>query len=112
MEIKSQIMKHCTLIAVSGRVDSSTAHALDEALQNLIRSGSKNLVLGLAEVPFISSAGLRALISAHIALRRQLPAGSVVLAECSPDLKATFELVGFHHQFKFYEHALEAVGSF
>jgi anti-anti-sigma regulatory factor len=41
-----------------------------------------------------------------------IPAGSVVISECSAQLKNTFELVGFHLQFRFYDKDTGAVGSF
>ena len=112
MDIKTEAMRRCELITVAGQIDSSTAPALDATLQGLAKSGKRNLVLNLRDVTFISSAGLRALVAAHIAVRRMIPAGSVAISECSSELKSTFELVGFHHQFRFYDNDTEAVGSF
>jgi anti-sigma B factor antagonist len=112
MDIKTEAMKRCVLITISGQADSSTAPALDEALQEQIKSGKKNLVLNLKDVPYISSAGLKALMAAYIAVRRMTPAGAIAISECPAQLKDTLELVGFHHQFRFYDDDLEAVGSF
>ena len=112
MDIKTEAMRRCELITVAGQIDSSTAPALDATLQGLTKSGKRNLVINLRDVTFISSAGLRALVAAYIAVRRMIPAGSVVISECSAQLKSTFELVGFQHQFRFYDTDTEAVGSF
>jgi anti-sigma B factor antagonist len=105
-------MKRCELLAVSGDVDSSTAPQLEEALQEIVASGKKNLVLNLKDVSFMSSAGLKALIGAQMKVRRMIPAGDVVLSEVPPYLKETLELVGFHHVFTFYDDDVGAVGSF
>jgi len=112
VDIKTEAMRRCELITVAGQIDSSTAPALDATLQGLTKSGKRNLVLNLRDVSFISSAGLRALVAAYISVRRMIPSGSVVISECSSELKSTFELVGFQHQFRFYDTDTEAVGSF
>jgi stage II sporulation protein AA (anti-sigma F factor antagonist) len=112
VDTRTEEMRRCELITATGQIDSSTAPALDETLQGLIRSGKRNLVINLRDVPFVSTAGLRVLMVAQITVRRMIPAGSVVISECSAQLKSTFELVGFHHQFRFYDNDTEAVGSF
>ncbi len=112
MEISTSSMKRCELVAVSGEVDSATAPKLDEALQGLVASGKKHLVVNLKDVSFMSSAGLKALIGAQMKVRRMIPAGDVVLSEVPTQLKETLELVGFHHVFRFYDDNVEAVGSF
>jgi len=112
MEIKAETMKRCELVTVSGRVDSSTAPELEKVLLGLIQSGQKNIVVNLAGTDFISSAGLKALLSALMKVRKMIPAGDVVLAETPPGLKDSFDLVGFDRLFTFYEDNTRAVGSF
>lgn len=112
MEIKTESMKRCELVMVSGQIDSSCAPDLEQALLAMIESGKKNLVLNLRDVPFVSSAGLKALISAQIKARKSLPAGEIVLSEVPANLKDTFELVGLVRLFTLYDRDLEAVGSF
>ncbi len=112
MEIKAETMKRCELVTVSGRVDSSTAPELEKVLLGLIQSGQKNIVVNLADTDFISSAGLKALLSALMKVRKMIPAGDVVLAETQPGLKDSFDLVGFDRLFTFYEDNTRAVGSF
>ncbi len=112
MEIKAETMKRCELVTVSGRVDSSTAPELEKVLLGLIQSGQKNIVVNLAGTDFISSAGLKALLSALMKVRKMIPAGDVVLAETQPGLRDSFDLVGFDRLFTFYEDNTRAVGSF
>lgn len=112
VEISKNSMKRCELVTVSGEVDSASAPAMEEALQGLIAEGTKNLVVNLSQVSFMSSAGLKALISAQMKVRKMIPSGEVVLSETPPFLRETLELVGFHHVFKFYKDDVEAVGSF
>ncbi len=112
MDIKAETMKRCELVTVSGRVDSATAPRLEETLLGLIQAGQKNIVVNLRNTDYISSAGLKALLSALMKVRRMIPAGDVVISEIQPELKETFNLVGFDRLFKFYESDLQAVGSF
>ena len=112
MEIKSQAMKRCELVCVSGRIDSYTAPELDKVLLGLIASGQRNIVVNLSGTDFISSAGLKALLSALMKVRRAVPGGDLVIAEIKPELRESFDLVGFDRLFRFYEADVEAVGSF
>ena len=112
MEIKTETMKRCVLITLSGQIDSNCAPDLEEELVGLIEAGKRNLVINLRDVTFVSSAGLSSLISAQIKAHRRVPKGEVVISEIPAKLKDTFELVGFHHLFQFYASDTEAVGSF
>ena len=112
MEIKAESMKRCELVTVAGRVDSSTAPELEKALLGLIQSGQKNIVVNLKETDFISSAGLKALLSALMKVRKMIPAGDVVISEIRPEMRDSFDLVGFDRLFTFYDDDLRAVGSF
>ncbi len=112
MEIQAETMKRCELITVSGRVDSSTAPELEQVLLGLIEAGQKNIVVNLRDTTFMSSAGLKALLSALMKVRKMLSPGDVVIAEIRPELKESFDLVGFDRLFKFYDDNLYAVASF
>ena len=112
MEIKAETMKRCELLSVSGRVDSSTAPELEIVLLGLIQSGQKNIVVNLKDTDFISSAGLKALLSALMKVRKMIPAGDVVISEIRPELRESFDLVGFDRLFTFHEDNMRAVGSF
>ncbi len=112
MEIKTEAMKRCELVTVSGRVDSATAPDLEKLLLGLVQSGKKNIVVNLRDADYISSAGLKALLSAQMKVRKALPSGDVVISEIKPELKESFDLVGFDRLFKFYDEDIQAVGSF
>jgi len=111
MEIKAETMKRCELVTVSGRVDSVTAPDLEKALLGLIQAGQKNIVVNLRNTEFISSAGLKALLSALMKLRKSVPAGDLVISEIRPELRESFDLVGFDRLFQFYTEDVHAVGS-
>jgi anti-sigma B factor antagonist len=112
MEIKTEAMKRCEVVTVSGRIDSATAPDLEKVLLGLIEAGQRNIVVNLCDTEFISSAGLKALLTALMKVRKMVPAGEVVIAEIPLQLKESFDLVGFDRLFSFHEDNLHAVGSF
>ena len=112
MEIKTEALNRCELITVSGRIDSYTAPDLEKALLGLIETGQKSIAVNLSDTDFISSAGLKALLSAQMKVRKMIPPGEVVISEIKPELRESFNLVGFDRLFMFYDQDLHAVGSF
>lgn len=112
MEIKAEALKRCELVSVGGRIDSATAPDLEKTLLGLIESGQKNIVINLKDTEFISSAGLKALLSALMKVRKSIPSGDVVISEIRPQLRESFDLVGFDRLFTFYDEDLHAVASF
>lgn len=111
MEIATREFKRCTVIEVSGRIDSATAPQLAAVLNELIQQRQYNLVLDLDDTDFISSAGLRVLIDTQ-KMCRQLNRGELVLASVPEPICEAFDLAGFVPLFKFYDETMEAVGSF
>lgn len=110
LTISTDSMKRVQLVTVSGRVDSSTAQEFDSAIQSLFDKGHHNLVLNLSEVSYMSSAGLRTLVSAMKESKRQ--GGKIALASLSDRVKEVLELAGLNNLFDIYEENTAAVGSF
>lgn len=112
MKIETESMKRCEVVTVSGRVDSYTAPELEKLLLGLIKTGQKNIVVNLKNTLYMSSAGLKSLLSALMKVRKMKPRGDVVISEITADLKENFEIVGFNHLFKFFDRNERAIGSF
>jgi anti-sigma B factor antagonist len=111
METKVTQYKHCDLIKVSGRVDSLTAPKLGEGLNKIADGGQYKIVIDMSEVQFLSSAGLRVLISCQKTSKRY-NRGEVMLAAVPANILAVFELAGFTSIFKIFPDVIAAVGSF
>jgi anti-sigma B factor antagonist len=110
-KVNTKEYKHVDLVEVSGRIDSSTAPLLEQALKKIMKEGRFHIVVDLAETEFMSSAGLRALIAALKETRR-FNRGDVRLANMPPKINKAFELAGFLELFKVYDNTVDAVGSF
>ena len=111
MEITSKEFKHCHLITLSGRVDSSTAPQFTQAMDRLINKGIYKFVIDMGNLEYMSSAGFRALLAAQRSCKRY-NRGEVVLAAVPTRIEEALELAGFTELFKSFPQPLEAVGSF
>jgi anti-sigma B factor antagonist len=110
MEITTKQFKHCDLLSVKGRVDSATAPKLSEALDAIVNEGRFKIVIDMAELEYMSSAGFRALISAQRNCKR-FNRGEVVLATVPANISAALELTGFTVLFKIFPDVTTAVGN-
>ena len=109
MEITTKQFKHCDLLAVKGRVDSSTSPKLSEALDTIAAEGRYRIVLDMAGLEYMSSAGFRALISAQRNCKR-FNRGEVVLASVPANIHSALELAGFTALFRVFADVTTAVG--
>jgi len=111
MELATKNFKSCDMIVISGRVDSSTAPQLAEALEEVTGGGRYKIVLDMSALEYMSSAGFRALLSSQRICKRY-NRGEIVLASVPERVKEALELAGFTELFKTYDDPVEAVGSF
>ncbi len=111
MEITHQEFKHCELIKVKGRVDSSTAPQLAQTLETANENGKHKLVIDMSELEYMSSAGFRALLAAQ-RNSKKYNRGEVVLASVPDRIHEALELAGFTELFKSFDDPLHAVGYF
>ena len=78
-------------VTLEGRLDTTTAPALENALKGSL-DGINELTLDFAELEYISSAGLRALLSAQKIMNRQ---GSMKLKNVNEIIMEILEVTGF-----------------
>ena len=64
MEIKKELNGNICTLRPEGRIDTLTSAELDEAV-NSACSECEKLVLDMADVDYVSSAGIRVIIQAH-----------------------------------------------
>lgn len=110
MDITVRQMNRVDLILVEGRVDSSTAPQLGRTLDERLSGGTRNIVVDLNEVDYMSSAGLRELVAAL--KRAKTSGGDVRLSAPSERVAEVLELAGLDSIFQIYDDQVDAVGSF
>lgn len=91
MTVQKRITDSEMLVQIEGRVDTTTAPQLDEAIRNDL-TDITCLKLDFAAVNYISSAGLRVLLSLH---KIMLQKGKMILLNINQDLMGIFEVTGF-----------------
>lgn len=78
-------------IALEGRLDTMTAPSLEEEVKNSI-DGIKELIFDLKNLVYVSSAGLRVLLSAQKTMNKQ---GSMTIKNANEEVMEIFEVTGF-----------------
>jgi anti-sigma B factor antagonist len=80
-----------TKIELVGRLDTTTAPALDKTINDDI-GDTKSLVIDLKNLEYISSAGLRVLLSAQ---KKMQKVGSMKVTNVCEEVMEVFEMTGF-----------------
>ena len=91
MDITKTIDDTAMTIALSGRLDTTTAPELEEAI-NADIAGKTRLDLDFAGLDYLSSAGLRVLLAAQKTMNVQ---GEMVLHNVNELVNEVFEVTGF-----------------
>ena len=90
MEIKKTTEGQKVTIAVTGRVDTTTAPEFEAGLK---LAGTEKLTLDLSGVPYMSSAGLRCLLTAQKTM--MAGGGAMTITGVQPAVMEVLELTGF-----------------
>ena len=91
MEIIKTLNGDALNIALEGRLDTSTAPNLEAELKSSL-DGITNLVLDFNKLEYISSAGLRVVLSAQKTMSKQ---GEMKLVGVNEEVMEVFEITGF-----------------
>ncbi|HUU26501.1 MAG TPA: STAS domain-containing protein [archaeon] len=101
IEIQEQKMDEVAVIGLRGRLDASTSNDFQVRLLEIIDRGEKLMALDFAQLDYISSAGLRAIL---IALKKIKSAdGQLVLYALKNQIKEIFEISGFTSMIPIFE---------
>ena len=89
MEIKKEKNGATLRIALTGRLDTLTSPQLEQELR---LEGVTELVFDLARLEYISSAGLRVMLTAQKTMMAQ---GEMALENVAPVVREVFDMTGF-----------------
>jgi anti-sigma B factor antagonist len=107
MEITSATQGTATILSVSGRVDTATAPALEQAINKEIDLGHRKILLNFSGVTYISSGGLRVLLAT--AKKLKSADDRFGLASLNPEVHKILKLAGFTSIFSIYPSEGEAL---
>lgn len=100
MEIIKKEQDGIATLSISGRLDAASAIEAEKEFGKTLDSGIDRLLVNLAELEYISSAGLRVLLV--VAKRIQQKGGKVALVSLTSNVREVFDISGFSSIFKIF----------
>jgi len=110
MEITGKTVDNVEIVFLNGRLDAYNSNLVENKFNELIDSGKVKMVADLSGVEYISSSGLRVMLSSLKKLN-QLE-GTLKLSALQPYVLEVFEIAGFTQLFEIYDSEEEALASF
>ena len=93
MEISQKEENGVVTIDIKGRLDADTSTEAETVVKEALGGETNRLLFNLGELEYLSSAGLRVLLSAAKEMRRR--DGKIVLCALNEFVKEIFEVSGF-----------------
>lgn len=110
MNIVERDAKGISVFVLEGRIDTQGAVDLDLALQAAVSEGKHKMVLDMADVRYISSAGLRTL--ADVLTKNKETGGDLKLVALNRKVLRVFRIIGFDKFFSIYDKLETAIADF
>lgn len=110
MDIATSQENGVNVVKLSGRFDAQSAGQVDEGLQKAVADGGNKLLIEMTGVEYISSAGLRVLLST--AKRINASAGKLALCGLQPYVLEVFDVAGFTSIFQIQPNLAAALEGF
>ena len=93
LNIEKTVLDGVVSIGVSGRLDTQTCVDLQRELEPVWEAGELNILMDLADLQYISSAGLRVLLMSEKKCRANDK--TMTLTNVSQTIREIFDIVGF-----------------
>ena len=100
MEAQVEEKGDVIVVRVQGRLDAASSPQLEKKLNSIIESGHFKVILNLAGVDYLSSAGMRVMLSVSKKLRHL--EGKVVACSLNEDVMVIIKMAGFHQVLEIY----------
>lgn len=105
---KVKLDKNYLQINLGGQIDSHTSSQIEAVFnEEITHNQNYRLIVSFADVSYISSSGLKVLVSAWRRARQN--GGDVLIADLQPRIREVFDMIGFDMMFNIYENAAAAV---
>lgn len=97
MEINIKTINDVKIAVLKGDIDASTAPLVSKEVLPLVEAGKK-MILDMTDVPYMSSAGLRVLLSLY--RQTSLKEGTLLLVGLNEEVQDTMSVTGFLEHFQ------------
>jgi stage II sporulation protein AA (anti-sigma F factor antagonist) len=111
MDISEENVGNVLVATIKGRLDSATSSTFAERLETLTAS-RKKLILDLSGVDFVTSAGLRAVLT--IVKKMKFSGGALALCGVQPQVREILDITGLAPMMDIYPsraEGLQALGA-
>ncbi len=110
MQIGTRLVDDMTVVDMTGRLDSATSGDAHDELVRIAKSGVSKVVLNLDKMEYVSSAGLRVILTAAKLLKSS--SGEMKICHANGVVKEVLETSGFDHIIDIYDHENDAIEAF
>ncbi len=110
MDIQTKLVDQVTVVALSGRFTAAAAPQVIDALLKSVAADRAQVVVNLADVPFIDSSGLSVLVQGLKRCREH--GGDLRLCGLQAPVRMIFELTRLHQAFEILPDEAAAVQAF
>ncbi|MBO5424458.1 MAG: STAS domain-containing protein [Lachnospiraceae bacterium] len=93
MDITKKEQGNELVMAISGRLDTNSAPALIEAIEESLDDGVERFILDMEECDYVASSGLRAILGAQKKMNSLH--GTMIVKNVVGDVMEVFEMTGF-----------------
>lgn len=95
MDIEQEQKNKVLVLKINGRLDAVSSPQAEKRIFDLISQGKLYLLLNFAEVTYLSSAGMRMLLSASKKLKAL--SGRLVICQVTTNVMDVLKMSGFEH---------------
>ena len=110
LNVKIEEEQGKTIIRVEGRLDAASSPNLENKLNELINAGKKQLLLDFAKVDYLSSAGMRLLLS--VTKKLKTIDGKLNFCSINEEVMEIIKMAGFERILAIYPTEKEALDGF
>ncbi len=107
LEFETAKMGAQLVLKTRGRMDNKTASEFNDKIERIIEVGEKHIVVDLSRLEYISSAGLRAILTAG--MRMRAVEGALVFCCMTGMVKEVLDVAGFDAMFPTFPTLNEAL---
>jgi len=93
MSLSAEKIGDVLVVLPSGQINSANAAGIEADLMAHVEKGQNKIILDLARLDYISSAGLRVVLM--LAKRLKQAGGALLLCNIQPDVREVFDISGF-----------------
>ncbi|MBC8465462.1 STAS domain-containing protein [bacterium] len=111
MQVQAKQVGKVAILILNGRFDADTAPIVENYVRGCIDKGFIQIVMDLADVPFIASAGLRVILATTKELRQSL-GGNLHVSSLQAGPLKVFEISGLTNVMKLFTNVDLAASSF